>query len=97
MVHIPGGTFWMGWKDEVRDGEGHDKEKPCHEVSLSDYYLGKYPVTQAQWKAVMGDNPSWFKNCPDCPVEQVSWDDVQEFIKKLKMNICTVVAMIWMK
>ncbi|MCR9054505.1 MAG: SUMF1/EgtB/PvdO family nonheme iron enzyme [Phaeodactylibacter xiamenensis] len=83
MVHIPGGTFWMGWKDEVRDGEGHDKEKPCHEVSLSDYYLGKYPVTQAQWKAVMGDNPSWFKNCPDCPVEQVSWDDVQEFIKKL--------------
>ncbi|WP_282783136.1 formylglycine-generating enzyme family protein, partial [Phaeodactylibacter xiamenensis] len=83
MVHIPDGTFWMGWKDEARDGEGYDDEKPCHEVSLSAYYFGKYLVTQAQWKAVMGNNPSYFEGCPNCPVEQVSWDDVQEFIKKL--------------
>lgn len=83
MVHIPGGTFWMGWKDQARDGRGYDREKPCHKVSLSDYYLGKYPVTQAQWERVIGGNPSRFKGCLNCPVEYVSWDDAQEFIKKL--------------
>jgi formylglycine-generating enzyme required for sulfatase activity len=57
------------------------------------FYLGKFEVTQAQWKAVIGSNPSEFKNCGDnCPVENVSWNDVQAFIKKLceleKMNPC---------
>ncbi len=76
MVFVEGGTFKMGSND-------YDSEKPIHDVTLSDFYIGKYPVTQAQWHAVMGENPSHFKGCDDCPVENVSWDDVQEFIKKL--------------
>ncbi|MCF8367323.1 MAG: formylglycine-generating enzyme family protein [Bacteroidales bacterium] len=60
-----------------------DDEKPTHQVTLSDFYMGKYEVTQKQWAEIMGSNPSYFKNCDNCPVETVSWNDVQEFIKKL--------------
>ena len=45
--------------------------------------MGMYEVTQLQWQMVMGSIPSYFKNCPDCPVEQVSWEDVQQFLQKL--------------
>jgi formylglycine-generating enzyme required for sulfatase activity len=66
----------------LRDG-GKD-EKPVHEVCVGDFYLGKYEVTQCQWKKVMGNNPSHFKDCGEnCPVENVSWDDVQDYIRKL--------------
>lgn len=78
MLHIKGGSFDMG--DTF--GDGYDSEKPVHRVAVKDFYLCKYPVTQAQWKAVMGDNPSYFKG-DDLPVENVSWDDAQAFIKKL--------------
>jgi formylglycine-generating enzyme required for sulfatase activity len=54
-----------------------------HEVCVSDYYIGQYEVTQRQWQEVMGNNQSYFKNCDDCPVEEVSWNDVQQFIQKL--------------
>ena len=77
MVFVDGGTFMMG------SNSGEDDEKPVHDVTLSSYYIGKYEVTQAQWRAVMGTNPSYFKNCDDCPVEQVSWNDVQGYIQKL--------------
>ena len=61
----------------------YDDEKPTHRVTLTnDYYIGKYEVTQALWKAVMGNNPSNFKG-DNLPVEQVSWDDCQDFISKL--------------
>jgi formylglycine-generating enzyme required for sulfatase activity len=50
---------------------------------LSSFHIGKYEVTQEEWEAVMGSNPSHFKGCPKCPVEQVSWDDIQEFLQKL--------------
>ncbi|MEA3324727.1 MAG: formylglycine-generating enzyme family protein [Euryarchaeota archaeon] len=74
---IPAGEFMMGSED------GFDDEKPVHKVRIGKpFYLGTYPVTQAEWKAVMGNNPSHFKG-DDLPVESVSWDDVQEFIKKL--------------
>ncbi len=60
-----------------------DDEKPVHKVIISrDFWMGKYEITQAQWKAVMGNNPSYFKG-DNLPVENVSWDDVQEFIRKL--------------
>ena len=81
MVLVSGGTFTMGCTSEQQDCDGD--ESPAHKVTLGDYYIGRYEVTQKLWKQVMGDNPSYFKNCDDCPVEQVSWNDVQTFIKKL--------------
>ena len=83
MVFVQGGTFTMGCTDE-QDNDCADDEKPAHQVTVSDYYIGKYEVTQGLWKKVMGSNPSYFNNCgDDCPVERVSWDDCQEFISKL--------------
>jgi len=82
MVFVSGGTFTMGCLDE-RDKDCEDYEKPSHSVTLDDFYLSLTEVTQAQWEAVMGNNPSKFKNCPTCPVEQVSWNDVQKFLGKL--------------
>ena len=77
---VPVGEFMMG-----SDG-GYDDEKPVHKVTISKpFYLGTYPVTQSEWKAVMGDNPSRFKG-DDLPVDNVSWDDVQNFIKKLNQK-----------
>ncbi len=81
MVHVEAGTFTMGATPEMKNPE--DDEKPTHRVTLTnDYYIGKYEVTQALWKAVMGNNPSHFKG-DNLPVEQVSWNDCQEFISKL--------------
>jgi formylglycine-generating enzyme required for sulfatase activity len=82
FVKVKGGTFTMGCQDG-RDKDCQDDEKPAHQVTLRDYYIGQTEVTQDQWRAVMGDNPSNFKSCGDCPVERVSWDDIQDFLKKL--------------
>jgi formylglycine-generating enzyme required for sulfatase activity len=77
MVVIPAGSFEMGSNDEF-------DEKPLHRVSLKSFALGRTEVTQAQWKAVMGANPSSFTKCGDnCPVDNVSWDDAQIFVQKL--------------
>lgn len=81
MVLVQGGTFIMGCTSEQQDCD-YD-ESPTHKVTLGDFYIGRYEVTQKLWKQVMGDNPSSFKDCDDCPVERVSWNDVQIFIKKL--------------
>ena len=76
MVVIPAGSFEMG-------GTGSD-EKPVHRVTLRSFSMGKTEVTQGQWRAVMGSNPSRFSNCGDtCPVEQVSWEDAKEFVSRL--------------
>jgi len=78
MVFVKGGCYQMG--DTF--GDGNSDEKPVHEVCVDDYYIGKFEVTQGQWVKVMGNNPSHFSNCGDnCPVERVSWDDAQEFIR----------------
>jgi formylglycine-generating enzyme required for sulfatase activity len=79
MVEIPPGSFAMGSID------GEPDEKPLHNVTIAKHFaIGKTEVTQEQWHEVMGDNPSYFSGCADtCPVEQVSWDDAQKFIKKL--------------
>ena len=81
MVYVAGGTFTMGATSEQGD-DAYDSEKPTHSVTLSDYYIGKYEVTQAQWRAVMGSNPSNFTG-DNNPVEYVSWNDIQDFISKL--------------
>ena len=81
MVYIPGGKFTMGAVSE-RDSDVYAWELPAHTVTLRGYYIGKYEVTQKLWEAVMGNNPSFFKGDSQ-PVEQVSWNDVQIFIKKL--------------
>ena len=78
MVYVAGGTFNMG----LDDSDAYDEEKPVHSVTVSSFSIGKYEVTQKLWKAVMGTNPSDFKG-DNLPVENVSWNDVQEFIRKL--------------
>ena len=82
MVRVKGGTFQMGATSE-QGSDAYDDEYPVHSVTLSDYYIGQTEVTQELWEAVMGDNPSYFTGDNQCPVERVSWDDCQEFIKKL--------------
>ena len=82
MVRIPEGTFIMGCMDE--QGNECDKgEKPSHKVTVSGFSINKYEVTQNEYDAIMSKNPSEFINCESCPVENVSWVDVQNFIKKL--------------
>jgi len=80
FVLLPAGTFQMGSNDK----EGYHNEKPVHTVHLTrPFYLGKHEVTQGQWQAVMGSNPSLFTDDPHRPVENVSWNEVQEFIRRL--------------
>lgn len=83
MVYVSGGTFDMGATSE-QGKDAYIDEKPEHSVKVDNYYIGKYEVSQELWKAVMGNNPSYFKG-DDLPVENVSWDDVQIFIRKLNL------------
>ena len=81
MIFVEGGTFRMG--SEADDKEAYDWEKPAHAVKLDSFYIAKYPVTQALWETVMGNNPSDFKGA-NRPVENVSWGDIiQAFLPKL--------------
>jgi len=80
MVFMQGGTFVMGRID------GATNEKPIHSVTLSDFYIGKTEVTQKQWKTIMGSNPSYRDDGDNYPVEQVSWDDIQDFLQKLNQK-----------
>ena len=82
MVKVAGGTFQMGATSEQGSDADND-EYPVHSVTLSDYYIGQTEVTQELWQAVMGSNPSYFKGNDQRPVENVSWNDCQEFIEKL--------------
>jgi formylglycine-generating enzyme required for sulfatase activity len=80
FVLIPAGRFIMG---SVAP-DANTNEQPAHSVYLSrPFYMGKYEVTQAQWQAVMSGNPSYFKGNPQSPVDSVSWNDAQRFIKRL--------------
>ena len=82
MVRVVGGTFQMGATSE-QGSDADSDETPVHSVTLSDYYIGQTEVTQELWEAVMGSNPSYFKGDNQRPVENVSWNDCQEFIEKL--------------
>jgi formylglycine-generating enzyme required for sulfatase activity len=78
MIAIPGGKFWMG----SPDGVGDDRERPRHEVTIVPFFMGKYPITQAQYQAVTGKNPSHFKG-ENRPVEKVSWHEAIAFCEQL--------------
>ncbi|MCP5160745.1 MAG: SUMF1/EgtB/PvdO family nonheme iron enzyme [Hahellaceae bacterium] len=81
FVTIPAGSFMMGSDD------GDNDEKPVRKVQVPSFKLMKYEVTQGQWQAVMGSNPSYFSSCgQNCPVENVSWNNVQQFIHKLNQQ-----------
>lgn len=80
MISIPAGIFDMGSND-------YADSQPVHRVNVKGFFLGKTEVTQGQWKALMGNNPSFFSRCGDsCPVDQVKFDDAQEFIKRLSLK-----------
>jgi formylglycine-generating enzyme required for sulfatase activity len=84
MVSIPSGSFVMGASEDEQNSNAD--ERPQHLVNVPAFFMGKYPITQAQYEAVMGTNPSRFKDKPDSasrPVETVSWEDAQAFCKKL--------------
>jgi formylglycine-generating enzyme required for sulfatase activity len=76
LVFVKGGTFRMG------NNNGENDEKPVHTVTVNDFYIGKYEVTQKEWKDIMGNNPSYFKG-KNRPVENVSWYDAISFCNKL--------------
>jgi len=87
MVFVEGGAFQMGNKGGIiKVGNSLFDiidEKPIHTVVISSFSIGKFEVTQAQWREVMGSNPSKFSGCDNCPVETVSWNDVHQYIQKL--------------
>lgn len=80
MVLVPGGDFLMGSPENEPGRSAQDGQQ--HRVTIRSFYIGKYEVTQRQWRAVMGDNPSHFKG-DDLPVENVSWNDAKEFCRRL--------------
>lgn len=82
FVYVPGGCFQMGYTF----GDGEADEKPVHEVCVDGFYLGKYEVTEGEYQKITGSNPSQFKKGDRFPVEMVSWDDTQSFIKVLKVK-----------
>jgi sulfatase modifying factor 1 len=77
MIPVAGGTFTMGSPDNELNRNNNECQ---HSVTVGNFSIGQYEVTQADWKAVMGNNPSSFYGCDECPVETVSWQKVQEFI-----------------
>lgn len=79
FVWVPGGEFEMG----NLFGEGFGSEKPVHEVELDGFWLGRCPVTQEEWRKVIGQNPPYVKKGSRYPVEKISWEDAQTFIQKL--------------
>jgi len=99
LAYIPAGEFMMGSSEAEVDEAFYEckkynkdckrdlftRETPKHKVAIKDgFWMGKYEVTQGQWQSVMGDNPSKFADCGStCPVEQVSWDDIQVFLKRI--------------
>lgn len=78
IIYVEGGKFTMGTDDYDYYGSN-----PAHQVELDGFYMAEFEVTQALWTAIMGSKPATNKKCPQCPVENVSWNDAQAFIKKL--------------
>jgi formylglycine-generating enzyme required for sulfatase activity len=84
LMLIPQGTFLMGSPATEKDRD--NDEEPIREVTMSSFFIGKYPVTQAQWEAIMGNNPSFFRGAKR-PVESISWHDCTQFCQKLSQKV----------
>lgn len=82
MILVEGGSFWMGCNDN------DDDEKPVHKVTVNSFYIDKFEVTQKEFNAVMGYNPSSF-NCQECPVENVTWQEAKDYAKKVGKRLPT--------
>lgn len=82
MIWVDGGTFTMGATAE-QGSDAYWDEPPTHSVTLDGYYIAECEVTHAQWRAIMGSSPSYFTGDTSLPVEQVSWNDIQEFCEEL--------------
>lgn len=93
MKPVEGGTFTMGCTYE-QGSDCYDDEEPAHSVTVNSFWMGETEVTQALWMAVMGDNPSTFKG-DNLPVETVSWDDCQEFVKRLNSKLADKLPSGW--
>lgn len=90
MAFVKGGNFFMGCDDKKYLGEEYQNERPLHRVNVSSFSISKYEITMGQWRSIMGVKPPAYddidysnKDCDNCPVVKVSWNDVQEFIKRL--------------
>jgi len=83
LIWVEGGTFTMGCNVIDDEYPCQARELPLRQVTLDGFYIAKYPVTQKQWVAIMGSNPSFFQGDSDLPVERVSWLQAQEFISRL--------------
>ncbi|HIJ86948.1 MAG TPA: SUMF1/EgtB/PvdO family nonheme iron enzyme [Desulfuromonadales bacterium] len=83
MIFVKGGCYQMGATDD--DCDASPEERPLHEACVDDFYIGKYEVTQGQWKTIMGSDTTALSTCGgnNCPIDNVSWDDVNNFVKKL--------------
>jgi formylglycine-generating enzyme required for sulfatase activity len=85
FVWVPGGCYEMGCGSWTSDCD--NDEKPVHTVCVDGFWIGKFEVTQSQWQKLMGDKPSGFKDCGDnCPVEQISWNEAQEFARRFSQG-----------
>jgi formylglycine-generating enzyme required for sulfatase activity len=83
MVRVAGGTFNMGSPDTQT---GREADECPHSMTVGSFAIGQYEVTQADWREVMGANPSHNQDCDECPVENVSWNQVQDFLKNLRAS-----------
>lgn len=104
LVQVPSGRFTMGYSHRFNDPKNPLSEWPAHPVILSrPFWMGQFPVTQAQWVKVMGSNPSRFAaSGPEAPVEQVTWEDCQQFLARLNaaqtswtFRLCTEAEWEW--
>ena len=88
MVQVQGGRFRMGCEEGFfsSDSNCSPEEGPARRVEVGSFEISKYEVTQEVWEAVMGENPSYFRGCAQCPVERVSWDDIQVFLQRLNAS-----------
>lgn len=86
MIYVKGGTFTMGVTPE-QGNDANNYEEPAHSIMLNNYWIGQYEVTQGLWKAVMGNNPAYFQEGDSLPVEQVNYEDCQDFVHRLNNSL----------